>query len=115
MGLLKSAAKIVGTVVLTTTGTASAVLKGVSDAIGVELGSELFGAAKDASFSGIRSMWDSDKAHETIAKVERESTSLEDVPRRSMASTAYRAAQVAKQNGDMEKYEHYMEQYERYK
>ena len=58
MGILKGCAKIVGSLVLGTTGVASTVLKEMCDTIGVELGSEIFGAAKDASFNGIRNMWD---------------------------------------------------------
>lgn len=58
MGILKGCAKIVGSLVLGTTGVASTVLKEMCDTIGVELGSEIFGAAKDASFNSIRNMWD---------------------------------------------------------
>ncbi|MBR5814440.1 MAG: hypothetical protein IKY37_08310 [Bacteroidaceae bacterium] len=115
MSILKGCAKLVGSVVLGATGVASSVLKGVSDTVGSELGSELFGAAKDASFNGIRSIWDSDEAQETIDKAEEASYGVEDVTRRKMAETAYRAAQIAKKNGDEEKYEQYMDKYYEYK
>lgn len=39
MGLLKTGLKLVGTAALVVTGTASTVLKGVSEAAGVEIGS----------------------------------------------------------------------------
>ena len=57
MGLLKGCLKVVGSAVLTATGTASAILKGCADATGAEGLSDLLGAAKDASFDGIRNMW----------------------------------------------------------
>ena len=57
MGIIKGIGKVLGTTILGATGVASAVLKGMCDTVGVEIGSELFGAAKDASFSGIRNMW----------------------------------------------------------
>ena len=111
MGIIKGCLKAVGTVALAATGTASTILKGMSDAMGVELGSELFGAAKDASFDGIRSMWDSEEAQDRINRAQESSYSAEDSVRRQMAQTAYRMAQMAKQKGDMEKYEIYMEKY----
>ena len=115
MGFLKGCAKLVGSVVLGATGTASAVLKGVSDTLGVEVGSELFGAAKDASFNGIRNMWDSEGAQSNINRVQNASDSLEGGVRNKMADTAYKMAMTAKRNGDMEKYETYMAKYEEYK
>lgn len=115
MGIIKGCLKVVATAALTVTGTASTVLKGMSDAAGIELGSEIFGAAKDASFNGIRSMWDSDSAQETIDKAQDASYSVEDAARRKMANTAYQMAQTAKRNGDMEKYESYMQKYYEYK
>lgn len=57
MGIIKGIGKVLGTTVLGATGVASTVLKGMFDTVGVELGSEIFGAAKDASFNGIRNMW----------------------------------------------------------
>ena len=115
MGLLKAAAKIVGTATLLATGTASAVLKTVADTAGVDLGSEVFGAAKDASFNGIRSMWGGEISEDIDEKLSDYEVSSEDTARRKMAQTAKRAADLAKKNGDMEKYEKYMEQYERYR
>lgn len=115
MGILEGCAKIVGSVVLGATGVASSVLKGASDTIGLELGSELFGAAKDASFNGIRNMWDGDDAQKRVDDAEAKSYNLESGAHSSLASAAYRTAQVAKQNGDMEKYEAYMEKYREYK
>lgn len=115
MGILGGCAKVLGSVVLGAAGVASSVLKGASDTVGLELGSELFGAAKDASFNGMRKIWDDGEADECINKVEAGSYDVENSTRRSMADTAYRAAQIAKQHGDMEKYEHYMAKYREYK
>ena len=114
MGLLKTGLKLVGTAALVVTGTASTVLKGCADAAGVEIGSELFGATKDASFNGIRSMWNSDVCDDVISKAEDISDGAGDITRKKMAETAYRAAQIAKKNGDEEKYEQYMEKYYEY-
>lgn len=115
MGIIKGIGKVLGTAVLGATGVASTVLKGVFDTAGVELGSEVFGAAKDASFNGIRNMWDSEKAQDNISKTEMQSYAVEDAARRKMADTAYKMAQTAKRNGDMDKYETYMEKYEEYR
>ena len=115
MGIIKGIGKVLGTTVLGVTGVASTVLKGVFDTAGVELGSEVFGAAKDASFNGIRNMWDSEKAQDNISKAEMQSYAVEDAARRKMADTAYKMAQTAKRNGDMDKYETYMEKYEEYR
>ena len=115
MGILKGVGKVLGTTVLGATGIASSVLKGMFDTVGVELGSEIFGAAKDASFNGIRNMWDSEAAQDRIDQAEIASYGIEDTARRKMADTAYQMAQTAKRNGDMEKYETYMAKYEEYK
>ncbi len=115
MGIIKGCAKLVGSAVLSATGIASTVLKGVSDTVGLEIGSELFGAAKEASFNGIRSMWGGETAQETIDKAEAKSYDVEDATRRKLADTAYQMAQNAKRNGDMEKYETYMAKYEEYR
>ena len=115
MGIIKGCAKVVGSVVLGATGVASTVLKGMFDTAGIELGSEIFGAAKDASFNGIRNMWDSDSAQERIDIAQEESYKLEATTRKKMADTAYQMAQTAKRNGDMDKYETYMAKYEEYK
>lgn len=115
MGLLKTGLKLVGTAALVVTGSASTVLKGVADAAGVEIGSELFDATKNASFDGIRNIWNSDECDEAVDRGEAISMNVEDAARRKMADTAYRAAQIAKKNGDQEKYEKYMEKYYEYK
>lgn len=115
MGLIKGILKVGASAILVATGTASTVLKGMSDAAGIEIGSEIFGAAKDASFNGIRGMWDNDGLQTAVDKAEEISDGTGDAMRRQMATTARRAAQIARQNGDMEKYEYYMEQYENYK
>ena len=101
--------------ILVVTGTASTILKGVSDTVGLELGSELFGEAKDASFNGIRNLWDNEVVQNAVDNAENTSEGVGDAMRKQMASTAYRAAQIARQKGDMEKYEYYMAQYEDYK
>ena len=128
MGILKIVGKTIGTATLIVTGTASTVLKSVSDAMGFEIGSELLGSAKDASFNGIRYMWGDKDIENAISS----SDKVEDVVRNGtqsqMARTAKQAAEVAKKNAEMaqknndpkyehymEKYEYYMEQYERYK
>lgn len=115
MGIIKGIGKVLGTAVLGATGVASTVLKGVFDTVGVELGSEVFGAAKDASFNGIRNMWDGENAQDNISKAEMRSYAVEDATRRKMADTAYKMAQTAKRNGDMDKYETYMAKYEEYR
>lgn len=115
MGLLKTAAKMVGTATLVVTGTASAVLKGVADTAGIDIGSDLFSATKDASFKGIRSMWSNEISEDTSEKLDNYEANAEETARRKMAQTAKRAADLAKKNGDMEKFEKYMEQYERYR
>ena len=107
MGILKLVGKTLGTATLVTTGAASSILKGMSDAVGFELGSEILGAAKDASFNGVRSIW-SDKELKSIDKME----NLDSAARRKMAETARQAAKIAKEHGDMEKYEYYMNMYE---
>ncbi len=115
MGIIKGIGKVLGTTVLGATGVASSVLKGVFDTAGVELGSEIFGAAQEASFNGIRCMWDGEEAQERIEHAQNDAYRLEEGSRRAMADTAYRMAKIAKQNGDMEKYETYMAKYEEYK
>ena len=113
MGILKTVGKTLGTAALITTGTASAVLKGVSDTVGFELGSELLDAAKDASFNGVRSIW-SDRDLD-MSKLDDLDFKVGDATRRQLARTAKQAAEIARKNGDEEKYEHYMNQYEMYR
>ena len=114
MGILKTIGKTFGTAALITTGAASAVLKGVSDTVGFEIGSEVLGAAKDASINGVRSIW-SEKDLECMDKMDGIDSKVSDAARRQMARTAKQAAEIARKNGDEEKYEHYMRQYEMYK
>ncbi len=72
MGLIKGILKVGASAVLVATGTASTILKGMSDTVGLELGSELFGAAKDASFNGIKNMWDVESSQEDEYTTEEE-------------------------------------------
>ena len=114
MGLLKIIGKTLGTATLVTTGVVSSVLKGVSDTVGFDIGSEILGTAKNASFNGVRSIW-SDKDLEYIDKMENLDYKVGNATRSQMARTAKQAAEIAKKNGDMDKYHRYMEQYEMYK
>ena len=114
MGIIKGCFKVAGTAALIVTGTASAILKGVSETGGFELGSELFGSTKEASFNGIKKMW-SNGEEEREEFLEGMSDEADNAARRKLADTAYRAAQIAKENGDVEKYERYMDQYYAYK
>ena len=115
MGILKFIGKTIGTATLVVTGTASTVLKGVSDVVGFEIGSELLGAAKDASFNGVRSMWSDKDIESTIEKSDKLEDGIRSGTQSQIARTAKQMADLAKQHGDMEKYEYYIEQYERYK
>ena len=115
MGIIKAIGKTIGTATLVVTGTASTVLKGVSDAVGFEVGSELLGYAKDASFNGIRSMWSDKDIEDSISMSDKVEDTIRNSTQSQMARTAKQAAEIAKKNGDMEKYEYYMEQYERFK
>ena len=126
MGIIKGCLKVVGTAALVVTGSASTILKGVSDAVGIELGSELFGATKDASFNGIRNMWNSESVDKDVDKGEATADRTENFTRSQMADTAYQAAQTAKRLADTEKdtkkkavylqkYNDYMSKYYEYK
>ena len=115
MGILKTVAKVAGSAVLVTTGTASGILKTLSDSAGIEIVSDVLDAAKNASFEGVNSMWSVDYNEDRDEKIDDMSVSSEEVTRRRLADTAYRAAQIAKKNGDREKYETYMEKYYQYK
>ena len=112
MGIIKGCLKVAGTIALGITGAASKVLEEGSNAMGFELGSGLFGAAKEASMDGIKSMWSSDNVDQTLDYADIASTGA---GTRQMARTAKQAADLAKQHGDMEKYEYYMEIYNQYK
>jgi 3-oxoacyl-ACP reductase-like protein len=129
MGLLKFVGKTLGTATLVVTGVTTTVLKGVSDTVGFEIGSNLLGMAKDASFNGIRSMWSEKDLEGGLSKVDNMDQKIQQGSYSQMARTAKQAAETAKKqadialrNGDsekyqicMEKYEHYMSEYERYK
>lgn len=101
---LKVAAKVVGTATLVTTGTASTVLKGISDVASLELGSEFFEFTKNASFNGIRSLWSNgnDTREQLLDKVdnitEKTSSSIESGMQRAAADTAKRMADIQKKN-----------------
>ncbi len=121
MGLLKIVGKTIGTATLVVTGTTSTILKGVSDAVGFEIGSELLGSAKDASFNGIRSMWSSKDLEKDIAKSNKLESGTQAAihnnaaqTAKKMAETAKRAADIARKNNDDEKYEACMLKYETY-
>lgn len=79
MGILKTIGKTLGTAALITTVTASAILKGVSDTVGFEIGSEVLGIAKDTSFNGVCSIW-SDKYLEYIDKMDDLDSKVGDAP-----------------------------------
>lgn len=121
MGILKFTAKAVGTAALLATGTASAVLKTAADIVGMDTGADLFEAAKNSSFEGIRSIW-GDSMSETGDKIlnhyERGSDivsqSFTEGAHQELARTAKRTAEVAKEHGDMEKYEQLTELSERF-
>lgn len=115
MGIIKGCLKAAGTVALGATGIVSKVLEETSNTVGFTLGSELFNATKEASFNGIRSMWDGDNFDQIEHTVLKADVATEGAGRRKMAETAKKAANIAKQNGDMEKYEFYMTQYEQYR
>lgn len=93
MGILEGIGKVIGTTVLGAAGAASSVLKGMCDTVGVEIGSEVFGVAKDASFNGIRNMWDSDGVDAILDKVESVSDAVEDGMRTQGAKAAKQLAE----------------------
>ena len=113
MGLIKGCLKVAGTVALTTTGVASKILSETSNVMGFGLGCELFEATKEASFNGIRNMWDNDSVSNTVDSAEKTVDSFDG--RKKMAETAKRAADMAKKKGDMELYEKYIDMYYEYK
>ncbi len=114
MSVLKFIGKTLGTATLLTTGTASAVLKGLTDTVGFDIGSDILEAAKEASFDGVRSMWEDKELH-FVDKLNELDGDVGDATRSQMARTAREAAEVARKNGDMDKYEMYMDQYETYR
>lgn len=121
MGILKFAAKAVGTAALLATGTASTVLKTAADVVGVDFVSDVFSTTKDKSFEGIRSIWNDDMGtvgDKMLKALERGSDTVsQDIAegtRQQLARTAKRVAEMAKEHGDMERYEQFMEQSERF-
>lgn len=114
MGLLKFVGKTIGTATLVVTGTASTVLKGVSDAVGFELGSEILGSAKDASFNGIRSMWSDKDIEKGISKADNLENGIRNNTYYEKARTARQCAEIQRKNGNIEKAEEYMEKYYQY-
>ena len=115
MGILGGCLKIFGSAALVVTGTASTVLKGCFDAAGVELGSELFGATKDASFNGIREIWDTPAVEEPyMTDAEAEDAALNEQKRKmKIQAIRYREwAEAAQKAGNTEKYEEYMAKYQ---
>ena len=96
-------AKVVGTAVLIVTGTASTIMKTVA----TNTGAELFEEGKQASFNGIRAMWKSEKAGHSVDKANKLSRDTERFIKDQMADTAKRAAEMAKQYGDVEKEKKY--------
>ena len=114
MGFIKGCLKVVGTAALVVTGSASTVLKECFDVAGVELGSEIFGAAKEASFNGIREIWDSVEVEESSMTDEEIEEAAVAEQKRKMKAQAIRYrewAEAAQKAGNTDKYEEYMEKY----
>ena len=113
MGILKGCAKVVGSVVLGATGIASTVLKGMCDTAGVELGSEIFGAAKDASFDAIRNIWDvaPPETKEYASEEEAEADAIKQEIHK-LKVQAYRCKDMAQKASDNATREKFMNRYE---
>ena len=89
MGLIKFAAKAVGTVALTATGAASYMLNLVtSSALGAEI--PLFSTIQDGSFNTIRKMWKSEQSEDELADETNGDNSLQ-----RAINAKYRAATTA--------------------
>ena len=113
MGIIKGIGKVLGTTVLGATGVASTVLKGMFDTVGVELGSEIFGAAKDASFNGIRNMWDVEPAQEEVYVTEEEAeTSANAKEKHNLKVQALRCKDMAQRATTEEMRKKFMDRYE---
>lgn len=111
MGLIKGILKVGASVVLTATGTASTILKGMSDTVGLELGSEIFGAAKDASFNGIKNMWGSDSSQdEYLTEEEAERDEINNEVRK-LKVQALRCKEMAEKTNDEDMREKLMDRY----
>lgn len=112
MGIIKGIGKVLGTAVLGATGVASTVLKGVFDTAGVELGSEVFGAAKDASFNGIRNMWGSESSEEEYVTEEEAEVAELAEEKRKLKVQALRCKDMAKKATNEEMRQKFMDRYE---
>lgn len=113
MGIIKGILKVGASAVLAATGTASTVLKGMSDTIGLDLGSELFGAAKDASFNGIRNMWDVESPEEEEYSTEEEAERAAiDKEIHKLKVQALRCKEMAYKAADEEMRQKFMDRYE---
>lgn len=112
MGIFKTAAKVVGTVTLSATWLASGILKHSADAVGFDLGSEIFDAGNQASASGIKRIWNMEEPE--IDDQDAEIAGLEKArqARRTRATRCFDMAQAAKKAGNEEKYEECMQLYE---
>lgn len=113
MGLIKGIGKVLGTTVLGATGVASTVLKEMFDTVGVDVGSEIFGAAKDASFNGIRNIWDAEppEEEEYASEEETQVAQIEKEIRRKR-SLATRCRNLANKATDENVRQNYMDRYE---
>lgn len=113
MGLLKFVGKTIGTATLVVTGAASSILKEVSDTVGLELGSELFGAAKDASFNGIRNMWDMEGPQEEEYATEEEANQAAiDKEIHKLKVQALRCRDMAEKAGNEEMRQKFMDRHD---
>ena len=57
MGILKGCAKLVGSVVLGTTGVAAAILRACASGAGMDEAADVIGSIQDKSFNAIQDMW----------------------------------------------------------
>lgn len=113
MGIIKGIGKVLGTTVLGATGVASTVLKEMCDTVGVDIGSEIFGAAKDASFNGIRNMWGAEppEEEEYLTEEEAEAAAIEKEKHR-LKVLAYRCKDMARKATDEDVRQKFMDRYE---
>ena len=113
MGIIKGVLKVGASAILVATGTASTILKGISDTVGLEMGSELFGAAKNASFNGIRTMWnvEAPQEEEYAAEETTEKTAIENEIRK-LKVQALRCKDMAQKAETEEVRLKFMERYE---
>ena len=117
MGLFKTVGKTIGTTILTATGVTSTILKTCADQVGFELGSEILGSAKKASFNGIKKMWSNKQADKFTEKTE--SLSRLETLRNARdgylnkANAAKQISEMAEQNGNEIKQREYESEYNR--